>query len=93
MEDSEAAALFPWWYAVGDDSPDPLFLRSLAWLDDAFVKNWAFTHFRSESLDELKAAVRRALVVGVPAWEGPVELETWLRGILQGCAASIFGEP
>lgn len=90
--DPDVAALFPWWAAAEDDEPDAHRARALAWLDGPNARVAAQVHLFSapDDQDELLKTLRDSLSArSVPTWDEPAQMEAWLRGLVDGCAASI----
>lgn len=89
--DPEVTALFPWWAAAQDAQPDAARTRALAWLDGPYARVAAQARLFSEpGVQELFDVLRDSLAVeSVPSWDEPVLMEAWLRGLVDGCAASI----
>lgn len=89
--DPEVAVLFPWWAAADNAQADAPRTRALAWLDGpyALVAAQALL-FSAPDVQELLDGLRVSLTEDVvPAWNEPVSMEAWLRGLLDGYAASI----
>lgn len=93
MSDSDLASLFPWWAAVDDGEPDASRARALEWLGGSYAQ--VLGHVRTmdgtgqEMLSALAAHIRGA---EVPAWEDPVQMEAWLRGLTEGWFAASLAQ-
>jgi len=80
-------AAFPWWDSVDSSEPSPHLARAAAWVGNAYVKTVLSTRCTSDAHRE---RTRRLLsdVIGrssMPAWDDPVQMEAWLRGLLDAC--------
>lgn len=89
--DDDLSALFPWWATVDDADGDAPRRRALAWLDDPYARTLLETRLvRDDDRATMLDVLRRAFAEGdVPPWTDPLQMEAWLRGMAEGCAASI----
>lgn len=88
MDVSDPTGPFPWWGAAADDDLEAARKRAVAWMDDPYPRVWAKA--RSIEVEPLLRLMRQSIDdYGVEDWPTPPEMETWLRGLLQGCATMI----
>lgn len=89
--DPGVSRLFPWWAVAEDADEDAPRRRAQAWLSGPYARSAAKAQLyndaaEQEVLDVLTDFLRTHQVA---AWADPTQMEAWLRGLLDGCAASV----
>lgn len=88
--DANEAPLFPWWYGVADGYLDATRRRALAWLEAPVAGVMLEVRLSPEQIDDARLILGQLFdSESLPLWDDPVQMEAWLRGVVQGCAASI----
>lgn len=87
--DESPVGPFPWWVAVADGEEDANLKRALIWLGDPYAGIMLRTRFgpRYDSAAMLQLLAEHVRSEGVPSYEGPIEFEAWLRGLVEGASA------
>lgn len=88
VDASEIESMFPWWASADEGDLNAPLMRALAWVEGPYAR--AFAVVEGVTADRLLQIVGKSIRDNpVPRWETPVQMEAWLRGLLQGCLSAL----